>query len=116
LTDDYKDWAKENDWKVETDGEQVFLNETYVAPQPPKSARLKELEAFLGHMRLALPPHESEYATTEEFEKAEEEHPNMKWTIVFEGKALTVDNCAAIYNGIKHAVEELIDDELPIKI
>lgn len=33
LTDDYKDWAKENDWYVDTDGEQVFLNESYVAPE-----------------------------------------------------------------------------------
>ena len=114
LTDDYKAWAKENDWTVQTDGFKVFLNESYVAPQPPKSDRLKELEAFVEHMRLALPPHESEYPTTADFEKAEEEHANMKWTIVFEGKAITIENCAAIYNCLKDGLEEIIGDEQTI--
>lgn len=115
ITPEYAAWAEENDHKVRTDGYTVFLNETYVAPQPQKSDRLKELETFVEHMRLALPPHESEYATTEEFEKAEEEHANMKWTIVFEGKAIVIENCAAIYNCLKDGFEEIIGDELTIE-
>lgn len=114
ITPEYITWANKNDWKVQTDGEQVFLNESYVAPQPQKSDRLKELEAFVEHMRLALPPHESEYPTTADFEKAEEEHANMKWTIVFEGKAITIENCAAIYNHLKDGLEEIIGDEQTI--
>ena len=114
ITADYYEWSKTNDDKVETDGYTVFLNETYTAPQPPQSARYKELEAFVEHMRLALPPFESDFATTEEFEKSEEEHANMKWTIVFEGKAITIENCAAIYNHLKDGLEEIMDDERTI--
>lgn len=47
LTDDYKDWARENDWTIQTDGEQVFLNETYVAPEdkePIDEDRIKILK------------------------------------------------------------------------
>lgn len=52
LTDDYKAWAKENDWNVQTDGFKVFLNESYVAPEeikPMDEARnkmLKEIHSF----------------------------------------------------------------------
>lgn len=52
LTDDYKNWAKENDWYVDTDGEKVYLNEQYIAPgdltrvDAFKKKHLEEIRSF----------------------------------------------------------------------
>lgn len=74
------------------------------------SLYVMRVKAFLKHVRDSFPDLPND--TPEEQEKFDEEWDkfyNMPWTITFNGKSVTIENDATIYQGIEDTLTEIVN-------
>jgi hypothetical protein len=62
---------------------------------------MDKLQSFRKHLQDSMPLTDD---GTEAFY-------DMKFTIDFNGKAVAISNCAAVYNGMLELIDELIDEQ-----
>lgn len=106
ITSDYKDWLIDNNQLVETDGEQIIVNDHYTPPAEEHEQYIKDCKELLSYMEA-------------EFEKTDVENPDDAWeqfytlpaTIGFGGRQVVLVNQASVYTALTEALEYIISQE-----
>lgn len=65
--------------------------------------RHQQLISFKDHVLNSMP-------SAEDNDDLQQAFYDLKFTIDFNGRSITVDNCATIYNAISDGLQELIDE------
>lgn len=102
ITTDYREWHENNIGDTyETDGYELYLDSSYVEPDP----EILEAKAMLQYMEDVM-----DQLHTPMDSELNEKFYNLDASVTFGEKTFAIKNCAAIYNAIQSCLKEFIDN------